>query len=138
VSGLYIKGAARVRAGSKACALLEEPATAFLLVRYPNCCPLKDCWGHYGWTGLDHPKLLSAPGIDEDVKGGSGREGKRPRTACINGIDSGCSARVVNVAIYADGGEGTDECSVSIEIDAFYNCFRLCDTIDNVPPMRGE
>jgi hypothetical protein len=45
---------------------------------------------------------------------------------------------VKNRAIYADGGKRTGERSISIEMDALYDGFRLRHTTDNVVPMRGE
>ena len=41
-------------------------------------------------------------------------------------------------AIDADGGEWADQRAISIEIDPFYDGFRLRNAADDVPPMRGE
>ena len=59
----------------------------FILMRHPDCRPLKHCRWCYGWTGLDHPKLLAA-GVDEDVKAWTQRKCERARTVCVNRVDS--------------------------------------------------
>ena len=41
-------------------------------------------------------------------------------------------------AIYADGGEWTDQRTISVEIDAFNDGFRLRNAPDDIPPVRGE
>ena len=43
-----------------------------------------------------------------------------------------------NRAIDADGGEGADERSIAVKVDAFYDRFRLGKTIDDVPTVRGK
>lgn len=43
-----------------------------------------------------------------------------------------------DVAVYADGGEGADQRTISVEVDAFYDGFRLRNTTDNVPSERCE
>jgi hypothetical protein len=95
---------------------------------------MKDCW-HCVWTGLDHPKLLGRR-VDEYVK--ARPCGECDRAVRIDRIGSDRSGRTHNRAVYADGGKRTDERSISIEIDAFYDRFRLRNTTDDVPSMRGE
>ena len=41
-------------------------------------------------------------------------------------------------AIYADRGERADQRTISVEVDAFYDGFRLRNTTDDVPSVRGE
>jgi len=41
-------------------------------------------------------------------------------------------------AIYADRGERADQRTISVEVDAFYDGFRLRNTADYVPAVRGE
>jgi hypothetical protein len=74
-------------------------------VRHSYCGPFKDGWWRYRWSSLDHPKLLAAPGIDEDVKARARRKSKRAGTVCVDRVDSHRSAGADNVAIYGDGGE---------------------------------
>jgi len=104
--------------------------------RHLCCRPLKDCWCRC-WTGLDHPKLQAAR-LDEYVKAWAARKCEGALTACFDRIGSYRSAGVDNEAIYADGGEWTDQRTISIEIDAFNDGFRLRNTPDDVPPVRGE
>ena len=40
--------------------------------------------------------------------------------------------------IDANCGERADQRTISIEIDPFYDGFRLRNPADDVPPMRGE
>jgi len=105
-------------------------------MRHPDCCPLKHRW--HRTTGLDQPKLLAAPWIDEDVKAWAAGEGERAGTVWVDRIGSGGCSGVDDKAIDADGGEWTDEGSISVEIDAFYDGFRLRHTTYNVPSVGIE
>lgn len=59
-------------------------------------------------------------------------------TVCLNRVDSRSTRKVNNGAIKAHGGEWNGERTVSIEVDAFKDGFRLRSTIDDVEPLRGE
>ncbi len=106
-----------------------------VLRRHPYCCPLKHCW--YWTTGLDHPNLSAVP-LDEYVKACACGKCERARTVCFDRIGPRRSAGLDNDAIYADRGEWTDQRTISIEINAFYDGFRLRNTTDDVPSVRGE
>ena len=107
----------------------------FGLRRHLYCRPLK----HWcTWTCLDHPKLLAVVPLHEYVKACASGKRERARTIRVNRIGSWGSAGVDDHAIYADRGERADHRAISIEIDAFYNGFRLRHTADDVPSMCGE
>jgi hypothetical protein len=76
--------------------------------------------------------------IDEDVKGQAVAKCDRACAVSIDHIESCPSAEAENIAIYANRGKRTDQRSISIELDAFYDCFRYRSTIGNVPAMRGK
>ena len=102
---------------------------------HPCCRSLKHC--RHCAAGLDHPKLLAVR-LDEYVKARASGKCERARTIRVDRIGSDRSGCTHNRAVYADGGKRTDERSISIEIDAFYDRFRLRNTTDDVPSMRGE
>jgi hypothetical protein len=66
--------------------------------------------------------------------------GKRRRQGSfrvgVNGGCPSCLSGVKNRAIYADGDKRTGERSISIEMDALYDGFRLRHTTDAPPSLR--
>ena len=71
---------------------------ASTLRRDPYRRSLKHCW-HCSWAGLDHPNLLSAPRIDEDVKAWAWAKSYCSCAVWIDGIGSYRSAGVDDKAI---------------------------------------
>ena len=104
-------------------------------VLFHLCCrSLKHCV----CIGLDHPKLLAVAVLDEYVKAWASGKCERARTVCCDRIESHGSTGVDNRAIYADGSEWTDQRTISVEIDAFNDGFRLRNAPDDVPAVGVE
>jgi hypothetical protein len=102
---------------------------------HPCCRSLKHC--RHCAAGLDHPKLLAFR-LDEYVVAWAAGKRECSSAVCRDRIGSWRSAGTHDRTIYADRGERTNQCAVSIEVDAFYDGFWLRDTANDVPPVCGE
>jgi hypothetical protein len=103
------------------------------LARHLCCRPLKHCV----WIGLDHPNLL-AVGLDEYVKACDAGKCEGALTACFDRVGSCRFAELEDRAICADRGEWTDQRTISVEVDAFNEGYRLRNTPDDVEAVRAE